>query len=95
MVHRYRHGSICLISVKLCYGLIFDLVQLFLFCFVCLFVFDFVFVFCFCFFGCGWWLQVEKWKRKHIGGCIFYFFSLLLWFVVVVGGGDDGGGGVG
>ena len=31
-------------------------------------------------FGCGWWLQIEKWwKRKVVG-------LWLLWFVVVVGG---------
>ena len=29
VVHGYQRGSICLISVKLCYGLIFDLVRLF------------------------------------------------------------------
>ena len=77
VVHGYQRGSICLISVKLCYGLIFDLVRLFFLFFVC----------------CGWWLQIEKWKRKLIGGWVFFFFfSLLLWFVVVVGGGDGGGG---
>ena len=31
-------------------------------------------------FGCGWWLQIEKWwKRKVVG-------LWLLWFMVVTGG---------
>ena len=55
VVRGYQCGSICLISIKFCCGLIFDLVRLF--CFCC----------------CGWWLQVENWKRKVVGNWIFFF----------------------
>ena len=39
-------------------------------------------------FGCGWWLQIEKWwKRKVVvAWIVFFFFPVLPWFVVVAGG---------
>ena len=86
MVHGYRHGSICLISVKLCYGLIFDLVQLFLFCFVCLFLFlflFFVFVFLVVVGGC----KLRSGRGSLLGDLFFIFFpccyGLWLWLVGV------------
>ena len=50
-----------------------------------------VFYFGFC---CGWWLRVEKWKRKVVGFVVVFSLSLslsLMWFVVVVGKGNGGG----
>ena len=88
MVHGYRHGSICLISVKLCYGLIFDLVQLFLFCFVCLFVFVFVFVFfVFVFLVVVGGCKLRSGRGSILGDVFFIFFpccyGLGLWLVGV------------
>ena len=55
VVRGYRRGSICLISVKFCYGLISDLVWLF--CFVFFFL---NFFFCYC--GLWLWLVGQQWR---------------------------------
>ena len=71
VVHGYQRGSICLISVKLCYGLIFDLVWLF-----------FLFFFLLWLVVAGWEVEEEAYWGM---GFFFFFFpcycGLWLWLV--------------
>ena len=81
VVHGFQHGSICLISIKFCCGLISDLVRLF--CFVLFFVFLFVFFFLY-FFAMVGGCRLRT-RRRRLLGAGFFFLScccdLWLWLV--------------
>ena len=85
VVYGYQYGSICLISVKFCCGLISDLVRLFCFFFfvVVVVVFFFFFFFAVLICGCGWWATMEVVVAivlVFVADVYYYFNELFILF---------------